>query len=106
MENAQNAQTDGTAGLVTAEALRELTVTPDVIYDRQKEHLLDNLMLTMVKIAQDNGSTEYKATLAPQFDPKMLAEIVDVLKELGYNVTSESKNDEKMGPFISLSIAW
>lgn len=105
MQSADQAQ-QAENTLVTAEALREMTITKEDLFERQKANVLDQLMSSMVRQATENGNRSYSANLNPQFDPSLLGKIVDELKALGYEVTSEAKNDPKLGSFIALSINW
>lgn len=102
----QSIGNENTEQLVTAQALREMTVTKDVLFERQKASLLDTFMSSMVKIATEQGGNAYGANLHAQFDPVLLVSITDKLKELGYNTTVESKSDPKMGNFITLAVSW
>jgi hypothetical protein len=106
MQSAVIVVSDNETTLVTAQVLREMTITKEAIAKRQKESVLDSLMSSMVRQATEAGNTSYAANLNPQFDPVMLAEIVTELQTLGYTVTTEAKNDEKLGAFITLSINW
>jgi hypothetical protein len=106
MQSALNAGNDNDTKLITAQALREMTVSADVLYQRQKDSILDSLMSTMVRNATESGAGSYEARFAPQFDLKLLAEIMSELVYLGYKVENLSKADEKLGPYVSLNIAW
>jgi hypothetical protein len=106
MQSAINAGNTNDTTLVTAEALREMTITKEALFERQKASILDSLMSTMVKVATENGGNNYVANLNPQFDTALLANITGELSKLGYNVATEAKSDSKMGPFISLIISW
>jgi len=106
MQSALNAGTDNDTTLVSAELLREMTVSKEDLTARQKASVLDQLMSSMVRVATEAGGNSYSANLNPQFDPALLAQITDELKALGYTVTTEAKNDPKMGSFINVLIAW
>lgn len=106
MQSAVNAGTDNDTTLVNAQTLREMTVTKEALFERQKASVLDSLMSSMVRIATETGGSNYAANLHPQFDPSLLAQIVAELETLGYTVTSEAKNDEKLGAFIQVAVSW
>jgi len=88
--------------LVTAEALREMTITKEALFERQRVSVLDSLMSTMVKQATENGNNNYVANFNSQFDPSLLTSITDELKKLGYIVTTS----DHMGSLTSLTISW
>ncbi len=92
--------------LVSAEALREMTVSKETLFERQKESVLDTLMGTMVRIASEQGGNEYSANLNPKFDPSLLTSITTRLQELGYTVTVETKTAEAVGQYPVINIKW
>lgn len=93
--------------LVTAEVLREMTITKETVLERQKASVLDSLMSSMVRLASENGAKVYKANLNPQFDAVMLTQIIDTLKGLGYKVeTTKTQEENTKQEVILLSISW
>lgn len=92
--------------LVSAEVLRGMTITKEALFEKQKNGVLESLMNSMVRTAQETGANSYSANLNPQFDPTLLSSITDVLKGLGYTVSTEAKTQEGIGAFIQLSINW
>jgi hypothetical protein len=106
MQSALDAGTENDTNLVTAEVLREMTITKEALFERQKQGVLDSFMSSMVRQASENGNRSFSATLAPQFDTTLLTSIVDTLKGLGYTVTTEAKSDEKLGAFILVVVSW
>jgi len=92
--------------LVDAKTLREMTISKEALFEKQKNGVLDSLMSSMVRQASEVGLTGYSANLNPQFDPLLLGEIVTDLKNLGYEVATEAKSDEKLGSFVQLVIKW
>lgn len=105
MQSAVNVnETD--VNLVTAEVLREMTITKEDLFERQKNSVLDALMSSMTRIASEQGGRTYVANLNPQFDPVLMTSITEKLQELGYSVTVETRTDEKLGSFVSLAINW
>jgi len=106
MSGALDISNESNITLIPAESLREMTVTKEALFKRQKENVLQELMEAMVNSATNRGSTGYIANLNPQFDATMLAEIVAELSNLGYKVVTEAKNDEKVGSFIAIEITW
>lgn len=105
MQSAVNVnETDVT--LVTADSLREMTITKEELFERQKSSVLDALMSSMTRIASEQGGRSYVANLNPQFDVNLLNSITQTLQGLGYVVTTESKQDANIGNFTSLTISW
>lgn len=92
--------------LVDAQTLREMTITKEELFNRQKDNVLDAIMSSMTGVASSKGDFQYQAQLTPQFDTKLLAEIVKKFEDLGYKVTSEAKNQEAIGAYVALSISW
>ncbi len=105
MQSAANIGTEDT-NVIDAETLRGMVVSKEDLFNRQKEGVLDSLFSTMVKIASEQGGTSYSANLNPQFDPRLLSSIVEKLESLGYKTTTEARNDEKLGAFVTLTINW
>lgn len=106
MQSALNAGQDNDTALVTAEALREMTITKEALFEKQKASVLDQLMSSMVRIAAEAGGNSYVANLNPQFDPTLLAAIKEELEKLGYKTTTEAKTDKTVGTFVALTISW
>ncbi len=92
--------------LVSAEAMREMTISKEVLFEQQKNQVLDTFMSSMVRIASEQGNNLYNANLNPQFDPTMLGSITTQLTDLGYVVEVETKTQEKLGSYISMTIKW
>lgn len=95
-----------TLALVPANMLREMTVTKEDIFNRQKENILEQLMSAMTRVATEKGGTQYGAQLTPNFDPALQVEIVNAFQGLGYSVSTETKTDEKIGTFNIITISW
>lgn len=106
MQSVTDIGNDSSTALVEAKQLRELTISKAELAKRQKANVLDQLMSSMVSLATEQGLTQYDANLNPNFDATLLAEIVDDLKKLGYEVTTEAKSHEKLGASILLTIKW
>jgi hypothetical protein len=106
MQSALETGTENETTLVTAEALREMTITKEALFDRQKASVLDQLMSAMVRIASEAGGNSYTANLNPQFDPALLSVVDSELKKLGYTTVTEAKNDKAIGAFVALTISW
>lgn len=92
--------------LVSADTLRDMTITPEELFDKQKQEILVSLMSSMVSVATQNGASEYAANLHPQFDPKLLEDIKTQLGSLGYTTESRKESAENLGEFISLVVSW
>lgn len=106
MQSALDVGNNNDTTLVTAQALKEMTVTKDELFARQKASVLDSLMSSMVRIATEVGGNDYIATLNPQFDQNLLNEIVDELTTLGYIATVQDKVDTVGGQTKVLTIIW
>lgn len=110
MQSALDISSEGSSNLVTAQVLRDMTITKDDLFSRQKNNVLDSLMSSMVRIATEAGGESYVANLNPQFDAALLEIIIRDLEDLGYKVTSETKTVtlEAGNPtsFIALTISW
>lgn len=96
----------GETNLVTAEALLEMTISPQNLFEKQKTELLDNFMSSMVRIATEQGLKQYAANLHPQFDVPLLAAVKSELQTLGYLITTANVNSPTAGDFIQLQISW
>lgn len=98
--------------LVDAQTLREMTVTKEELFTRQRDNVLDAIMSSMTGVASSKGDFSYSASLTPNFDAKLLAEIVGKFETLGYKVASEARTlpknqDGSDGQaYISLTISW
>lgn len=96
--------------LMTAQELREVTVTESVLYNRRKENLLQDLMGTMVRLATEQGRKNYSAQVqAKQFDTKLLEEVIEAFKGRGYTVSTADKVTNMTGTpieLIELTIDW
>jgi len=106
MQSALNEQTQNDTNLVTAEALREMTISKEALLENQKRGILDTLMSTMVRIATEQGGNGYTANFDPKFNPVLLADITNNLEGLGYKVLTEAKTDATVGASISVTINW
>lgn len=106
MRSALAAEQASADKLVHAQVLREMTITKEELFTRQKDSVLDALMSSMTRIAADQGGSNYVAQLTPQFDPTLLAEITKTLEGLGYKVTSEARNQKDIGSYVALTISW
>lgn len=102
MQSALNANTESLA-LVDAKAMKEMTVTPESIYTRQRTNVLESLMEAMVKAATERGDTTFHATLQSNFDPALLADITGELSKLGYALSV--KDNAEKGSVLTVSWA-
>jgi predicted Zn-dependent protease len=113
MQSALQTGNDNDTVLVTAEALREMTITKEALFDKQKASVLDQLMASMVRIASESGGNSYTANLNPQFDVSLLAAVKEEFEKLGYKTVTEAKSDKVLiteqnpsGTFVSITISW
>lgn len=91
---------------VTAEQLRDMTISKEDRFERDRNNIMTSLFDTMVKLATENGVSSYDVKLNPHFDPVLLSTVKNDLTELGYVVKSEKKDDPQLGKFIALDISW
>jgi hypothetical protein len=92
--------------LVPAAELRDMTITEEEMYTRDKSSLLQSLMSTMVSKANNNGVFGYSASVNPKIDRKLLSEIKDQFSELGYSVEVEEVKTPTLGEQVVLHISW
>lgn len=76
---------------IRAEDLRDITLTPEQLFEIQKNNLCETLMESMVKVATKNGAHVYASNLLEAMDEKLRNEIVDHFKDLGYDVILSEK---------------
>jgi hypothetical protein len=96
---------------VDAQSLREITLTPEQLFENKKKNVCDGLMETMVKMATTQGKNFYAVNLFEDFytDEKLVKEIIEVFSDLGYNVNlSEPMQNKEVGPksFKMLVVDW
>ncbi len=103
MESIDEAQTKE---YVTAEELRDMTITKEERFERDRLNIMDSLMSSMVELATRNGVFDYSANLNPQFDAVLLTTVTKDLEEIGYRVIAESQKNETVGDFILLTVSW
>ena len=92
--------------LIPASQLRDMTVTPADIFNKQRVSLLESLMTDMVNVATNQGRSDYTAVLSSSFNPDLLNAIVSALEESGYKVANELKTNEGGTSQQSLLISW
>lgn len=95
--------------LLTAEQMREITSSPEELFEQKREDLKFNLMSTMVKLARDQGRKFYAVNFQREQDMSLLNAVVKDFQELGYKTTTQDsvqKVGEKEIPIVTLSISW
>lgn len=95
-----------TTDFVTADELRDITISKEDRFERDRTNVLTSLMDSMVKQATDIGAFAYSANLHPQFDPVLLETVQNDLTELGYSVSANELEDKAVGKFIQLQVSW
>ena len=101
--------TEATTEFVTADELRDMTISQEELFERQKANLLDTLFGNMVKLATESGLFFYEANLNPKFDPVLLATLKGEFEGLGYEVQvndRELQTNEGTQAYKSLVISW
>lgn len=106
MQSITNIGSDNDTNLVTAQALREMTITKESLAKRQKDSLMDSFMSSMVKQATEAGNTSYAVNLRPDFDATMLNEITTELRNLGYTVDVKTTSNTTVGEYLVLTVNW
>lgn len=105
MQSALNTN-QNSLSLVDAKSLREMTVSKEDLYSRQRTNVLESIMEAMVKTASEQGNNTFDARLQPNFDPTLLNDIVTELKGLGYETSVNEIENPAVGKYISLLISW
>lgn len=106
MQSALDVGNSNDTNLITAQALREMTITTAALFEKQKASVLDSLMSSMVRIASEIGGNSHGVALSEQFDKTLLEAITKELQDLGYTVTASPTTDSKLGPIVALSVSW
>ena len=99
---------------IRAEDLRNITLTPEQLFQIQKENLCNTLMESMVKVATKNGSHVYASNILEAMDERLRNELVEFFKELGYDVAlsdkitteQQTQNGVQKIEYRVLSIGW
>ena len=91
MQNINDVQEPKPDKFITAESLRELTLTPEQLFEIQKSNLCDTLMESMVGVATKNGDYSYTTNLLEAMSERLRNEIVEKFQELGYTVELSQK---------------
>lgn len=95
--------------LLTAEQMREITSTPEELFEQKREDIKLNFMSTMVKLAREQGRKFYAANFQREQDTSLLDAVIKDFQELGYKtITQDSiqKMGEKEVPIVTLAISW
>ena len=95
--------------LVPASELREITATPEDLFDKKKMDMLTSLMSSMVGVATQNGSHSYAAQMTADMDTTVLDAVQQELRDLGYQVSYEPSKFKMQGQemdIILFKINW
>jgi len=96
----------GDLELVTAEELRDMTITKEEMYARDKANIIQSFMSSMVSNANSNGVFVYSANLSPAFDPILLEDIKSEFTNIGYEVEVEEAETKSMGKVKVIHFSW
>lgn len=100
--------------IIDAEEMRELTVTPEVLYDRMFKAFLSNLVSSCGSAAAGRGEFSYTLPITETAfgtnTKKVLDQTNEVLTAKGYKVTIEENDQtgqEKQSPYkYSITVSW
>lgn len=103
MDSALNVNNDKT-NLVDAKTLKEMTPSQEELRETLKNNILDQVMSSMVKMAQ-NGQTSYAADFQASFNKTTLEEIKKQFTDLGYAATTTDSSVAGQ-PLVKLTLSW
>lgn len=73
--------------LMEAADLKNITLTPEELFEIQKENLANSLMSSMVAVATKNARSFYAAQLlSEQVNGPLLDQVIEKFEDLGYSV--------------------
>lgn len=93
----------------TAETLKDLTATPEELFDKAVHNTKVNLMSTMVRLAKEQGKTSYSAQFEKETEEKFFNALLKDFNELGYEATvvdSLGGFGQKPEPIKLVTISW
>src|SRR5690606_32010025 len=82
--------------LLTAEQLREITATPEELFQQKREDIKLNFMSSMVKLAREQGRKFYAANFQREQDTSLLDAVIKDFQDLGYKTITQD-SVQKMG---------
>jgi hypothetical protein len=91
----ENPVEDARDMFIRAQDLRDITLTPEQLFEIQKNNLCETIMESMVKVATKNGAHVYASNILESMDDRLRTEIVDHFKSLDYDVILSEKMSTK-----------
>lgn len=95
---------------LTADQLRDITATEQDLFERQVFNTKRNIMDTLVKLANEQGQTQYGVQFNKNNSPdEFIDAIVNDFTELGYSITTEdsvSNLGETEIPVKLVTLSW
>lgn len=94
---------------LTADQMREITATPEELFDKQVESIKENFMTSMVRTAREQGRQFYAGTFIKQGNEKLIKTIASDFQEMGYVTESADtvqNNGQQEIPVTVLTISW
>lgn len=92
---------------LTAEQMREITATPEELFESQVNSIKENAMTTMVRLATEQGRNFYAIQFIKSQDNKLVDAISAFFSENGYKTQQVDTSDEASGtPLTVLTISW
>jgi len=89
MESINNVDEGVSNGLVDADTLRDMTLTKQELFDKQKGEVTNSIMSSMISHATTNGGHAYSVQLNSKFDRELLNDIISEFNSLGYKTETE-----------------
>lgn len=110
MQGLNNMEPLGSDQFPTAEQLKDITATPEELFEKQVEATTSNIMSTMVRLAQEQGRTNYGVQLrVDTSSQEFIDAVANTFKELGYVVSMEDSEGllgENKIPVKNVTISW
>ena len=93
---------------VSAEVLKEMTLSQEELFEIATKNICDSIMSSMVSVATKNGANFYGAQLLASMKDDMNQRIVETFENLGYETQmSELQTSPQTGQkYKVLTISW
>lgn len=108
MQELKDASVEREDTFLTAEAMRDLTLTTEELFEMAKENITNSIMESMVGVATKNGQMFYATNILSAMDTKLRDEVMQRFTDLGYKVSlSKELNHKESGQaYKVLSVSW
>ena len=94
---------------LSAEQMREITSTPEELFQAQVTSIKENLMSSMVNVATKQGRKFYAAQFLKEGNDKLIKTISDEFEGMGYKINTADtiqENGTQQIPIVILTISW